>query len=85
LKDAELLAAVYLELVGGRQPALMLAIESRRQVIARIGPVERTPILIQPSAVEEDAHVAFVARLPKALWLELAAPAPAQIAERAGG
>ncbi|MGZ8997080.1 MAG: DNA polymerase III subunit epsilon [Rhodospirillales bacterium] len=85
LKDAELLAAVYLELVGGRQPALMLATESRRQVIARIGPVERTPILIQPSAVEEDAHVAFVARLPKALWLELAAPAPAQIAERAGG
>lgn len=71
LKDAQLLAAVYLELVGGRQPALMLAIESRRKALAGVVPVGRTPILIQPSAAEDQAHAAFVAKLPKALWLEL--------------
>ncbi len=85
LKDAELLAAVYLELVGGRQPALMLAVQSRRQAAAGIAPASRTPIMIQPSAEEEGAHVAFVARLPQALWLELAPPPPAaSMAEGAG-
>ncbi len=81
LKDAQLLAAVYLELVGGRQPALMLAIGSRRKALAGVAPARRTPILIEPSAEEEEAHAAFVARLPKALWLELVPP-PA-MAERA--
>lgn len=83
LKDAQLLAAVYLELVGGRQPALMLAVESRSRAVAASAPLDRTPILIQPSAAEESAHAAFVARLPKALWLELAPPVPAPAAERA--
>lgn len=82
LKDAELLAAVYLELVGGRQPALMLSIQSRRQAVADVAPVARTPIVIHPSAEEEGAHAAFVARLPQALWLELAPPPP--LAESAG-
>jgi DNA polymerase III subunit epsilon len=82
LKDAQLLAAVYLELVGGRQPAFMLAIELRRQALAKVAPIARTPILIQPSADEDSAHAAFVARLPKALWLEMAQAAP--LAERAG-
>lgn len=81
LKDAQLLAAVYLELVGGRQPALMLAIQSRRAAAAGVAPAARTPILIQPSAAEEDAHAAFVSRLPKALWLDLVPPAP--VVERA--
>lgn len=82
LKDAELLAAVYLELVGGRQPALMLAIQSRRQAAAGIAPVCRTPVVIQPSPEEYGAHAAFVARLPQALWLELAPPQA--LAEHAG-
>jgi DNA polymerase-3 subunit epsilon len=85
LKDAELLAAVYLELVGGRQPALVLAIQSRRQATAGIAPASRTPILVQPSVEEEGAHAAFVARLPQPLWLELAPPPPAApLAESAG-
>lgn len=83
LKDAQLLAAVYLELVGGRQPALMLAIATRRRALAGVAPASRTPILIQPSAEEDGAHAAFVARLPKALWLEVSEAGP--VAERAGG
>ncbi len=82
LKDAELLAAVYLELVGGRQPALMLAIGSRRQAAAGVAPASRTPIVVQPSAEEEGAHAAFVARLPQPLWLELAPSLP--LAESVG-
>jgi DNA polymerase-3 subunit epsilon len=67
LKDSQLLAAVYLELVGGRQPALMLAAAGRSRLAATT-PVARTPILLQPSPEEAAAHAAFVARLAGAVW-----------------
>ncbi|MBL8659888.1 MAG: DNA polymerase III subunit epsilon [Rhodospirillales bacterium] len=68
LKDSQLLAAVYLELIGGRQPRLTLA---SVLPVRRTGPVAsaaRRPLLIQPTPGEAAAHAAFIARLPEALW-----------------
>jgi DNA polymerase-3 subunit epsilon len=70
LLDAELLAEVYLELLGGRQPGLGLVAEgsqlsvamgqqaSRMQSLQRSGP---RPVLL--SKEEEKAHAAFLATL----------------------
>jgi DNA polymerase-3 subunit epsilon len=72
LLDAELLAEVYLELMGGRQPGLVLdaTLETRKvEVIV----VERRarPVALAPRLTPEElaAHEAFVATLgPDALW-----------------
>jgi DNA polymerase-3 subunit epsilon len=70
LLDAELLAEVYLELIGGRQPALGLqrneqqAVEQRREE-----PVARPPREHGPSAEELADHSAFVDSLEDPLWL----------------
>ena len=68
--DCELLAAVYLELSGGRQPGLDLAALdgalARRIDVAR--PV-RPPRPHAPSAAEVAAHAAFLAKLKAPLWL----------------
>lgn len=66
LKDAHLLATVYLELRGGRQPALSLATEKRGVSALEARP--RTPRHIEPSAEEEAAHAALVDRLNDPLW-----------------
>jgi len=71
LLDAELLAEVYLELIGGRQPALGLqreapaaeATESRRAA-----PTSRPPRAHGPSADELAAHASFVDSLKDPLW-----------------
>ena len=69
LLDAELLAEVYLELVGGRQPGLGLAIEAETIVRA-------TEIIVRPprphaaSAEELALHTAFVAGMKEAIWLK---------------
>jgi DNA polymerase-3 subunit epsilon len=75
LLDCELLAEVYLELVGGRQPDLMLASAPRGggsvQGIAT-GPGTR-PTPLPPRLTEEEAaaHAAFVARMGEgAIWLK---------------
>ncbi|HUZ75416.1 MAG TPA: DNA polymerase III subunit epsilon [Stellaceae bacterium] len=67
--DCELLAAVYLELVGGREPGLDLAAMdgpgTRRNAVAR------PPRVPRPHAAPADelaAHAAFVARLKNPLW-----------------
>lgn len=81
LLDAELLAEVYLELVGGREPGLALATGGRDGaggtgiVVAR--PYrEPRPHAARPE--ELAAHAEFVAkRLKKPLWHELEPPAPA--------
>jgi len=64
LLDAKLLAEVYLELVGGRQPGLGLAPRAARVV----APVCRPPRSHAPSATELAAHVAFVATLSDPIW-----------------
>jgi DNA polymerase-3 subunit epsilon len=69
--DGELLAAVYLELIGGRQPGLDLAgavaAGGLRETLARPARPARPHA---PSAAEEAAHAAFLQKLKKPLWLE---------------
>lgn len=78
LLDAELLAEVYLELIGGRQPGLGLgasvALETAPvmemnapEAETGVGPA-RTLRLDAPSAEEEAAHAAFMAKLEKPIW-----------------
>jgi len=70
LLDCKLLAQVYVELTGGRQRGLQLAVEegglaSVAYSLAR----PRTPRLIVPSDAELAAHAAFVATLKEPIWL----------------
>ena len=73
LKDAELLAHVYLELVGGREPGLVLAEDTgarQRQGRAQAQPA-RTPRAARPHrASDEDlaAHAAFLKKITGPLW-----------------
>ena len=85
LVDAEILAEVYAELLGGRQTSLSLAtqvVHLRREnrVEARQRPAPLPEVLTD---AELTAHAAFVASLgPKALWLSYG-PAPASEAASA--
>ena len=75
LLDSELLAEVYLELIGGRQPDFALASAAptsgpRQTASGRVAP---RPSPLQPliTAEEEAAHQAFVAKLGEAaVWLK---------------
>lgn len=66
LIDADLLAMVYLELTGGRQPGLVLEANATRQsddeVVAIRQPVRArpTPLNARLSPAESDLHTAFV-------------------------
>jgi DNA polymerase-3 subunit epsilon len=69
LLDSELLAEVYLELIGGRQPGLVLSVQTTETTVI----VQRIQRPARPHAPTEDeaaAHAAFIARLPNALWLQ---------------
>lgn len=73
LIDCFLLADVYLELVGGRQPGLALAaeLESSASVIS-IDAARRTVRPPRPHAASDDelaAHAAFLQTLDNPLWL----------------
>jgi DNA polymerase-3 subunit epsilon len=71
LKDAELLARVYLELIGGREPGLLLVGTAARAIEAIT--VRRTPRLVLPTPEEAAAHAAFVRHLGGAtLWANAA-------------
>lgn len=70
LKDSQLLAVVYLELIGGRQPGLGL-VAARRTTAANAAAIIRAPILIQPTPSEAAAHAAFLSRLNQPLWTQL--------------
>lgn len=74
LLDCQLLADVYLELLGGRQPGLVLgptARVARRAGVAATAPLARTPRPITPTAAEVEAHRAFIAGIKGALWATL--------------
>ena len=68
--DCELLAAVYLELIGGRQPGLDLAaaVAGARDVAVIERPA-RPPRPHAPSGEELAAHAALLAKLKQPLWL----------------
>ncbi len=72
LLDAELLAEVYLELIGGREPVLALATASRRD--GQAGPAtQRQARPPRPHAASQDelaSHAEFIGKLRKAIWLE---------------
>jgi DNA polymerase-3 subunit epsilon len=68
LLDAQLLAAVYLELIGGRQPGLGLDSASAAVQVAVAQTRARPARLFPPSAAEIAAHEEFVATLKDAIW-----------------
>lgn len=73
LLDSELLAEVYLEMMGGRQPGLVLQADAGGAGIAgkRVAREPR-PVALPPRLTEEEraAHDAFIATLGEsALWL----------------
>jgi DNA polymerase-3 subunit epsilon len=73
LLDAELLADVYLQLIGGRQPGLELG------GIGKSGAPSNAAIQVKrvarptrphgPTEEEAAAHAAFVGKLKNAIWL----------------
>jgi DNA polymerase-3 subunit epsilon len=68
LLDAQLLAEVYLELIGGRQPGLALTVAAS----ATAAPTRREPRPARPhapSAEELAAHAAFLAKIKESIWL----------------
>ncbi|TPE52546.1 DNA polymerase III subunit epsilon [Amaricoccus solimangrovi] len=73
LLDSELLAEVYLELVGGRQPGLVLTVGGRGagETVATVYTPPPRPRPLPPRITPEEraAHAAFVAELGEAaLW-----------------
>jgi len=72
LLDSELLAEVYLELIGGRQPNLTLVEDTsliETDIAARAA--KPRPLPLAPGLTEDEiaAHKAFIATLgPKAIW-----------------
>lgn len=81
LIDAEILAEVYLELIGGRQSVLMLAEESlpETQTRAFLAPRNRDKS-IRPMISQQEiaAHIGFVETLgSSAIWLRFPAEKPA--------
>jgi DNA polymerase-3 subunit epsilon len=70
LLDAELLAEVYLELIGGRQAGLELVTAGTAAVFVPVAArIARAPRPHAATAEELIAHAALVAQLKKPLWL----------------
>ena len=85
LVDADLLASVYVELLGGRQPGLSLGAENKNDTAAVAINAEQASSMLQvdrdkkpvrpirahaPSADETVAHDAFLAKLKDPIWLK---------------
>ena len=71
LLDVKLLAQVYLELMGGRQPGFVLALNMAGPTVVLDGLARpRTPRLIEPSEAELAAHAEFLKKLKDPLWLQ---------------
>lgn len=69
LIDGELLAAVYLELIGGRQPGLDLTAARGTAVSRRAAPRSLRPARPHaPSDEECAAHAALVAKIKDPIW-----------------
>jgi len=69
LLDCELLAEVYLHLIGGRQIGLGLERPRARGAELGIERILRPPRPYAPSPEELAAHAAFVAKLDDPVWL----------------
>ena len=71
LLDSELLAAVYIDLIGAREPGLDLGGRARAAATPQIAAIDR-PVrparAHAPSAAEEAAHEAFLEKLTDPIW-----------------
>jgi DNA polymerase III, epsilon subunit, Proteobacterial len=85
LVDADLLASVYVELLGGRQPGLSLGAENKNESMGVAVNSEQASSMLQidhdkkpvrpirphaPSVEETAAHNAFLAKLKDPIWLK---------------
>ncbi len=70
LLDAELLAEVYLELIGGRQPSLGLGAARAVETEAREERAPRPPRDHAPSEDETAAHAEFLKKIKNPIWLD---------------
>jgi DNA polymerase-3 subunit epsilon len=72
LLDAELLAEVYIDLIGARQSSLVLADSRRLEAQAQLDAPRRlrpTPLVPRVTDADREAHRAFIATLgDKAIW-----------------
>jgi DNA polymerase-3 subunit epsilon len=69
LLDAELLAEVYLELIGAREPSLALSVEDTAPAYER--PTNRTarpPRPHEASEAERAVHDAFLEKISEPIW-----------------
>lgn len=70
LLDSELLAEVYLQLIGGRQPGFELGLsQSKSATQVQVVRQRREPRPHAASPEELEAHAAFIAKLKKPIWL----------------
>ena len=71
LLDSELLAEVYLQLIGGRQPGLALGAGRGKSGAAgqAVERKARPPRPHQPLPEELEAHAAFLGKIKKPIWL----------------
>jgi DNA polymerase-3 subunit epsilon len=71
LLDAELLAEVYLELTGGRQPGLLLSEDDSKPETIDLEVTEKTerkPRDHSASTEELEAHAAFLEKVDDPIW-----------------
>jgi DNA polymerase-3 subunit epsilon len=68
LLDAELLAEVYLELIGGREPVLSLVAVGAGAVAGPVARIARPPRPHAPTAEELARHVAFLTAVKDPIW-----------------
>lgn len=68
LLDAKLLAEVYLELIGGRQPGLELAAVTSKMADPEVPAVLRQPRPHAASHAEETRHAAFLDDVDAPIW-----------------
>jgi DNA polymerase III subunit epsilon len=66
--DCELLASVYLELIGGRQPGLDLTAVAAAQRTSALERPVRAPRPHAPTETELAAHEAFLSKIVSPIW-----------------
>jgi len=68
LKDARLLADVYLELIGGRQQDMKLSADKVKDMSAAAEQNRRPPRPHEPEPNELSAHTKFLEKLTQPIW-----------------